>query len=77
MMKIKPRIMRKAGKQRDGKGFSRNELKKAGTSFAEALKLGIPVDRMRRTEHEENIQAVKSFLASAKAASKPKAKSKR
>jgi ribosomal protein L13E len=76
MMKIKPKIVRKGGKQREGKGFSRDELKKAATSFAEALKLGIPIDRMRKTAHDENVEAVKAFLATARAASKPKGKSK-
>ena len=76
MVKIKPKIVGKGGKQRDGKGFSRDELKKAGTSFAQALKLSIPIDRMRRTAHDENVETVKAFLASAKAASKTKRKPK-
>ncbi|MGC9346322.1 MAG: ribosomal protein L13e, partial [Candidatus Bathyarchaeales archaeon] len=49
MTAIKPIIFKKGGKQRYGKGFSREELKKAELSFKEALKLGIPVDFRRRT----------------------------
>jgi ribosomal protein L13E len=74
MVKIRPKIVRKGGKQREGKGFSRDELRKAGTSFAQALKMGIPIDRMRRTAHDENVETVKAFLASAKTSSKTKRK---
>jgi ribosomal protein L13E len=43
MMAFKPKVFKKGGKQRCGKGFSREELKKAGLSLKEALKFGIPV----------------------------------
>jgi large subunit ribosomal protein L13e len=76
MVKIKPKIAGKGVKQREGRGFSRDELKKAGTSFAQALKLGIPIDRMRRTTHDENVETVKAFLAKAKTGSKTKRKPK-
>jgi ribosomal protein L13E len=38
--------------------------------------MGIPVDSKRKTAHEENVEAIKTFLESAKAKSKRKGKSK-
>jgi large subunit ribosomal protein L13e len=73
---FKPKVFKKDGKQRYGKGFSREELKKAGLSFKEAIKFGIPVDSRRRTIHEENVEVVKTILGDKKAKSKPKRKSK-
>lgn len=72
MTSIKPIIFKKGGKKRCGKGFSREELKKARLSLREALKLSIPIDSRRKTFHEENVNAIKSFLKSTKKASKPK-----
>jgi large subunit ribosomal protein L13e len=74
VMALKPKIFKKGGKQRYGKGFSREELKKAGISFKEALKSGIPVDFRRKTIHMENVEAVKAFIEKEKPKSK---KSKR
>lgn len=76
MMPLKPKVFRKGGKQRLGKGFSREELKKAGIGLKEALKLGVPIDSRRRTAHQENVEAIKSFLERKKAKHKRKAKSK-
>ena len=76
MTTMKPTVFKKGGKQRSGKGFSREELKKAGLSLKEALRLGIPVDSRRRTVHEDNINAVKKFLEGKKAASKSKKRRK-
>jgi len=73
----KPRVFKALEKQRDGKGFSREELKKAGTNMTEALKLRIPLDPRRKTAHEENIEAVKAFVAQKKAEQKPKKKPKK
>jgi len=73
----KPRVFKAREKQRDGKGFSREELKKAGTNMAEALKLRIPLDPRRKTAHEENIETVKTFVAQKKAEQKPKQKPKK
>ncbi len=67
----KPKVFKKNGKQRCGKGFSREELKKAGLSFKEALRLGIPVDSRRRTSHKENVKGARAFLKN-KSTSKPK-----
>lgn len=73
----RPRVLKAREKQRDGKGFSREELKKAGTNMTEALKLRIPLDPRRKTAHEENIEAVKAFVAQKKAEQKPKKKPKK
>jgi len=76
MTTMKPTVFKKGGKRRSGKGFSREELKKAGLSLKEALRLGIPIDSRRRTVHEDNINAVKKFLEGKKAASKSKKRRK-
>ena len=76
MIAAKPKVFKKGGKQRHGKGFSRQELKRAGLSLKEALRFGIPLDSRRRTTYEENVEVVKNFLESKKTTSKSKAKSK-
>jgi len=70
MTTIKPKILKNDGKQRVGKGFSREELKKAESSPNEALRFGLLVDAKRKTAHEENIEAIKAFLQEKKRASK-------
>lgn len=76
MMTAKPTVFKKGGKQRLGRGFSREELKKAGLSVREALKLGLLVDLRRRTAYEENVEIVKRLLENKKVASKPKKRGK-
>jgi large subunit ribosomal protein L13e len=76
MHHIKPIIAKKFGKQRTGKGFSREELKKAGVNPQEAARLKLRSDRRRKTAHDENVQAIKSMVAKAKAEQKPKPKPK-
>jgi ribosomal protein L13E len=76
MITAKPKVFRKAGKQRYGKGFSREELKRVGLSLKDASKLGIPVDSRRKTAYEENVKTVNAFLESIKAKSKSRGKSK-
>lgn len=76
MIAVKPTVFKKDGKQRLGRGFSREELKKAGISVSDALKLGVPVDLRRRTVHEENVATVKEFLERKKAETKPKRRGK-
>ena len=76
MIIAKPKVFKKAGKQRCGKGFSREELKKVELSLKEALRFGIPVDSRRRTVHEQNIEVVKAFLESKKGKSELRRKSK-
>lgn len=72
MMAIKPKVFKKDGKQRFGRGFSLEELKKAGLDPRDALKYGVPVDAKRKTAHEGNIEVVKAFLQEKEAALKPK-----
>jgi ribosomal protein L13E len=70
MTTIRPKVFKNDGKQRAGRGFSREELKKAGSSLKEAVRLGVPVDDKRKTAHEENVDAVRTFLQERKPASK-------
>jgi ribosomal protein L13E len=72
MHHIKPKIHRTDGKERNGRGFSLEELKKAGLNKAEAKKLEIPVDKRRKTAHEQNVQKIKSYAKKKKAEIKPK-----
>jgi ribosomal protein L13E len=75
MMTARPKVFKKGRKQRDGRGFSREELKKAGLSFKKALKLSIPIDSKRRTAHEENVKIIKTLLKNVKTETKHKKKS--
>jgi large subunit ribosomal protein L13e len=79
MTEARAKVQKKAGKQRSGRGFSREELKKAGINPKEALRFHIPIDPRRKTAHEENTETVKALLKDKKAkktASKPKKKPK-
>ena|GEM_PF-334360 len=63
--KPKPIIYKPAtGKMevRIGRGFSIGELKEVGLSEKEARKLGIYVDRRRKSIHNENIEILRKFL---------------
>jgi ribosomal protein L13E len=75
-MTTKSKVYKKGGKQRCGRGFSREELKRVKLSLKDALRLKIPVDSRRRTVHEENVEVIKTFLESRKAEAKPKRKAK-
>jgi large subunit ribosomal protein L13e len=75
MTQVRPKVESPSAKQRYGRGFSREELKKAGTNLTEALKLAVPVDSRRRTVREENVEAVKNLLQGRRPP--PKAKPKR
>lgn len=74
MHHIKLQILKPDGKQRSGRGFSREELKKAGLNPAEAKRLEIPVDRRRKTAHDQNVEAIKAYAEKKKAEAKPKPK---
>lgn len=73
---VKPLVLKKNGKQRMGKGFSLNELKKVGLNQKQALKLGIPIDPRRRTAHEDNVEKLKTLLETKKPERKEKPKQK-
>ena len=72
MTTTRPKVFKTSGKQRFGRGFSREELRKAGSSLKEATKLGLLVDDRRKTVHDENVEAAKAFLQEKRPASKPK-----
>ena len=72
MTTTRPKVFKNDGKQRFGRGFSREELRKAGSSLKEAIKLGLLVDDRRKTVHDENVEAAKAFLKDKRPASKPK-----
>ena len=74
MRHIKPKILKPNGKQRNGKGFSPEELKKAGLNPTEASRLGLPADLRRKTAHDENVQAIKAYVEKKKTEAKPKPK---
>jgi ribosomal protein L13E len=71
-MTSRPKVLRNDGKKIGGKGFSREELKKAGLSLTEAVKLHIPVDPRRKTAHEENVETLKPVVEEKRAAVKSK-----
>ncbi len=50
---------RRDKRMRPGRGFSLGELKEAGLSLRDAKKLGIYVDRRRKTVHPWNVEALK------------------
>ena len=54
------------GVRREGRGFSKGELKAVGISIREAKKLGIAYDKRRKSTKEENIKMLKEFLTKAR-----------
>ena len=51
---------------RAGRGFSLNELKKAGITVNMAEKLGIRTDKRRRSCREENVKALRTLIQEVK-----------
>ncbi len=47
---------------RIGKGFSLGELKEAGLDVNTAIRLGIPVDKRRKTSWNHNVKILKDLL---------------
>ncbi|QIW23566.1 50S ribosomal protein L13e [Sulfolobus sp. S-194] len=44
-----------------GRGFSLKELKEAGLTVQEAKKLGVRIDKRRKTSYPENVEALKKL----------------
>jgi large subunit ribosomal protein L13e len=65
-MKIRPIVRKKRNRLREGKGFSKGELREVGIDFKQALKLKIPIDVRRKTKHEDNIKTLNHHLRSLK-----------
>jgi ribosomal protein L13E len=63
MYTIKPAIKRPHGKTKNGKGFSPDELAKAGITCFQAKQMGIPVDFRRKSAHEGNIETLTRIVA--------------
>jgi ribosomal protein L13E len=76
MRRINPSIKKSDGRQRSGKGFSLEEIKKAGLDQSEARKMEIPVDQRRKTAHDANVAELKAFKEKQQAGAKPKPKLK-
>jgi large subunit ribosomal protein L13e len=75
MRHIKPEVVKPDGK-RSGRGFSLEELKNAGLNPAEAKRLKLPVDKRRKTAHDQNVETIKAYAKKKKAKAKPKPKPK-
>ncbi len=63
-------ILKQDETQRKGRGFSPNELEKAGVNKLQARQLGLPVDYRRKTAHDENVETIKSHASKAGAQAK-------
>jgi ribosomal protein L13E len=74
MHHIKPAIAKPNGKQKRGRGFSPNELAKAGVNRLQAKQMGLPIDYRRKTAHEDNIASLKAHAAQAKSSTGKAAK---
>ena len=66
MAEVVPIVRRKLKDERiitrEGRGFSLNELKEAGITVDLAKKLGIRIDKRRRSCRPENVEMLKEFL---------------
>ncbi|ALU11671.1 50S ribosomal protein L13 [Ignicoccus islandicus DSM 13165] len=63
---LTPILRKDAGKKpkrRTGKGFSKGELEAVGLDFKRALKLGLPIDKRRKTVHEWNVEKLRKYLS--------------
>ena len=63
-------VHKKSGAKRMGRGFSREELKKAGINLKQALRIELPIDTRRRTAHDYNVKLLKKQLKNLRTAKK-------
>ncbi len=70
-MSTEAKVTSPSRKQRKGRGFSRKELREAGSDRTEALKLSIPFDEKRKTAHPENVKAIEAFLSANRPTPRP------
>ena len=54
------------GHIRKGRGFSRAEISHVGLTIQQARRLGIPIDKRRKTAYVENINKLLEFLKKGK-----------
>ncbi len=69
----RPRLIKYGGMDpgiRVGRGFSIGELRAAGLTVRDALRLGLPVDKRRRSVHEWNVENLKEYLNALRGRSK-------
>jgi large subunit ribosomal protein L13e len=59
MHHLKAIITKQNGKQKNGQGFSPNELKEAGVNKQQAKQMGIRIDIKRKSTHKENVDCIK------------------
>lgn len=80
MVRMISPIVKRGAKVKTGKGFSIDELTKAGLNVGEARHLGVPVDQRRSTSYPENVEALNEWIAEARRegfrVSRPKQSSK-
>ncbi len=55
-------VSKKGRKERIGRGFSKEELGKAGLTLNQALRAGLPVDTRRRSAHDENVKVLEQQM---------------
>ncbi len=66
MVRMISPIVRRGSKVKTGKGFSIDELTKAGLNVGEARHLGVPVDQRRSTSYSENVEGLKEWVEEAR-----------
>lgn len=67
MHHIKPTVNKRNGKQKEGQGFSLNELREAGISKQDAQKMKLRIDSLRKSCHAENVETIKAHKPKPKA----------